>query len=604
MAISDTLSSIATNLSNAYDALSAKGATIPAFKNIENLASAIATISAGGGGSDDMESFVAGTLSAFSDTTNMSAIGQGVFAYTGISDVTLPECLAVNTNAFRGAYRLNSVSLPKCSDIGNNAFQDASFVSGAILSLPSVIQIRNYAFQNCIIDTLQIPTISSYIAAYAFQGASINHLDMPSLQYLDNMSVFYNAKITTISFPELLKTGYGTFSNMQQLSWALQSVSLPKCSEIGAYTFGYCKSLSDLYMPQLRKAGDGAFTNCTALPYIDLSYASQFASNVFSSCTGLSYVNIRLMSDIKDTTFKGCTNLQTASIPDCKIVGSGAFSGCTNLQTVNIPTAETLYPNAFDGCNKLEDIALNNVSGTVGIRAFALCSKLPVVNMPAVVSLSNSVFMSCWSLSYAKFSKLASIGQSTFRNCSRLAVLNFQDCSTVPRLGNVQTFYDTPMSTSTVLGQWGSIYVPSSLYSTWTTSTNWVTYKNRITSDTAPAIPLSEGQYHFKVRCETDGTLEYSFDFDGTVDGIVAQSPVDLQNVLWANWSMYYAFGTSGSDELYWSTSQLDSSTAFYTADLNDASSEDLAVVELVPTSNEIPSGIDTIYINLIHYEE
>ena len=48
--ISDTINSMRTNLGNAYNELENKGATIPTNKNIENLADAIASIPAGGGG--------------------------------------------------------------------------------------------------------------------------------------------------------------------------------------------------------------------------------------------------------------------------------------------------------------------------------------------------------------------------------------------------------------------------------------------------------------------------------------------------------------------------------------------------------------------------
>lgn len=48
--ISETLEAIATNIENAYDELETKGATLPANKNIENLADTIATIQTGGGG--------------------------------------------------------------------------------------------------------------------------------------------------------------------------------------------------------------------------------------------------------------------------------------------------------------------------------------------------------------------------------------------------------------------------------------------------------------------------------------------------------------------------------------------------------------------------
>lgn len=49
MALKNTIASISNHISQAYDALEEKGATIPAQKNLANLASAIETVSGGGG---------------------------------------------------------------------------------------------------------------------------------------------------------------------------------------------------------------------------------------------------------------------------------------------------------------------------------------------------------------------------------------------------------------------------------------------------------------------------------------------------------------------------------------------------------------------------
>lgn len=50
MSIASTIQSMQTNVENAYDALEDKGATIPANKNIANLADAITSIPTGSGG--------------------------------------------------------------------------------------------------------------------------------------------------------------------------------------------------------------------------------------------------------------------------------------------------------------------------------------------------------------------------------------------------------------------------------------------------------------------------------------------------------------------------------------------------------------------------
>lgn len=48
MAIADTINSMKTNITNAYNAIQAKGGTIPTNKNLENLSTAINSISTGG----------------------------------------------------------------------------------------------------------------------------------------------------------------------------------------------------------------------------------------------------------------------------------------------------------------------------------------------------------------------------------------------------------------------------------------------------------------------------------------------------------------------------------------------------------------------------
>ena len=49
MSIADTISSMENNLSNAYDSVNAKGGTLPANKNLQNLSNSISSIPSGGG---------------------------------------------------------------------------------------------------------------------------------------------------------------------------------------------------------------------------------------------------------------------------------------------------------------------------------------------------------------------------------------------------------------------------------------------------------------------------------------------------------------------------------------------------------------------------
>ena len=65
MSISNELNTLKANISNAYNAIQAKGGTIPTNKNTQNLSDAINTIQGGGGGTDYfVDSIVVGRYEA------------------------------------------------------------------------------------------------------------------------------------------------------------------------------------------------------------------------------------------------------------------------------------------------------------------------------------------------------------------------------------------------------------------------------------------------------------------------------------------------------------------------------------------------------------
>lgn len=78
MAIADTINSMKTNITNAYNAIQAKGGTIPTNKNLENLSTAINSIEAGGGIED------VATVAALKAKVTAENIGK-FYKYTGAS---------------------------------------------------------------------------------------------------------------------------------------------------------------------------------------------------------------------------------------------------------------------------------------------------------------------------------------------------------------------------------------------------------------------------------------------------------------------------------------------------------------------------------------
>ena len=78
MAIADTINSMKTNITNAYNAIQTKGGTVPTNKNLANLSTAINSIPAGGGIED------VATVAALKAKVTAENVGK-FYKYTGTS---------------------------------------------------------------------------------------------------------------------------------------------------------------------------------------------------------------------------------------------------------------------------------------------------------------------------------------------------------------------------------------------------------------------------------------------------------------------------------------------------------------------------------------
>ena len=228
-------------------------------------------------------------------------------------------------------------------------------------------------------------------------------------------------------------------SSAYQSSWYITEASFPMATTIGANAFRGCKALSTVYYATNANIGMDAFNGCTALLMMSLA-----------------------MKSIGADAFSGCHALSTVRLSTTASIGARAFAECTNLsQVIGMGSASTIIGvNAFSGCRRLGStftISANRISGT----AFMSCWGLRSVTLymgGTSPSVAGGAFSSCYNLSYLKIS-----------------------CSSVP--GGVSTmFANTPLSVSTLTGAFGSIYVPSSLYTKFRSAVGWSQYSARMKS--------------------------------------------------------------------------------------------------------------------------
>ena len=190
------------------------------------------------------------------------------------------------------------------------------------------------------------------------------------------------------------------------------------------------------------------------------------------------------MQSIYSYAFYSCGSLLTLNISNCNYIGTSAFYFCKKLSTnISFSTCTKVETCAFYACWSIPMVSLPECT-YIGTDAFAICKSLSYAYLPKVSEVLSYTFISCFCLSTVILSSCHFIGGSAFQNCYNLLSLNLTGLSSVPGMNNINAFSSTPISnyTTSTGGVYGSIYVPASLYNSFTTATNWTKYSARIVS--------------------------------------------------------------------------------------------------------------------------
>lgn len=214
--------------------------------------------------------------------------------------------------------------------------------------------------------------------------------------------------------------------------------------------------------------------------------------------TLVSYTNANL-SFVKSYAFFYANGLEYVDMPNVTKTEVYAFASCTSMKAVNMPNLVTISDYAFNNCSMLSSINMPNIEGVISQYAFASCN-LPSISLSKVSKFNSSCFQSNYNMSIATFAIGAVALQKAFANCSKLQQVTFGSASSLAasaflncsRLESVYlsgstvatlqttTFSSTPITNSTYLGRFGSVYVPSSLLSSYQSATNWANISSRI----------------------------------------------------------------------------------------------------------------------------
>lgn len=334
----------------------------------------------------------------------VTAIGAGAFSFCDfLTEVNIPNGITrIEDSTFLNCLNLETVNIPAgVTSIGDFAFSHCESLTS--IALPdSITSIGEYAFNFCSsIPSVTIPAKVETIEQYTFSGCkSLSEVTIlnpnchfSSANCISNSSwdIFFDGTIRGFedstaqkfaktcgynfeildelpddhnysegTFGDLTYKKYGDHIEITDCDDSAKSIAIPAkiegvpVTEIGAYAFEYCQSLTVIALPDsITSIGERAFYKCTELAEITIpDSVTEIGDSAFYQCKSLDEIKIPDgVTEIGDHVFFGCGSLTDITIPDSvATIGESAFAWCENLTEITIPdSVEKICGQAFSG---------------------------------------------------------------------------------------------------------------------------------------------------------------------------------------------------------------------------------------------------------------
>ena len=466
------------------------------------------------------------TTVSFPEGSALTTVGKRAFySCDNLKNISLPEGVtSLGDEAFYNCKSLTSFPLPSTlTSLGEYCFSGCSAVTGVVTIPAGVAEIPNRCFLNCSgFYKLELSPGTNQIGPYAFSGCSkLTQVDYDGFRAqweqettLDSSG---NAALINAHFTWLFRTGtlsgdgvhwslYGGPGKLEiwgsgaTPNWPGTPEAAPwypyrdyieiidvhaGVTQIGAYAFANCASLTTVYLPaSLARIAGAAFFNDLELadvwysgswverqaklsidtPNYPLESAQWHYTDIGGPVTGtdLSWLldedgTLRIYwdedsmdqgemaipdyNDYRDTPwyqfgdgngviFPMITSIQVDELVTG--IGDYAFSGLEELTDVQIASSVThIGEGAFMGCGSLVSVTIPDTVETLGDNIFWGCGNLETATLPAgITEIPSGTFYGCEDLTTVYIpGTVESIGANAFSGCTSLTDIYFNGTS-------------------------------------------------------------------------------------------------------------------------------------------------------------------------------
>ncbi len=272
-----------------------------------------------------------------------------------------------------------------------------------------------------------------------------------------------------------------TFSNSGNFNTGAHTYSAIGDYEItmwisnGSGTYGFSNGTSSTIVVG---GGTQAYRDTLMAIYIGENVI-EIKSVAFTNCRSLNLITIpNNITIIYGNSFYNCYSLIFLTIPNgVTSIPSASFGGCYSLTSISIPNSVTsIGTNLFQTCTSLISATIPDGTTSIGSYMFSSDYSLTIIIIPdSVTTIASYAFYNCTSLTAIKMpSDTISIATFAFANCYSIHEYDFSDCTSVPTLESTYAFNN--------INSICIMKIPSALYSTWSTATNWSVYANYMVS--------------------------------------------------------------------------------------------------------------------------